>query len=269
MSTTTSAEAVVKYLNKVKPYDGWSIDIKISDGKRLMMLRRRNVPLSHLRFEDIIYDNMSGCVLGFRSISSETAIILVEKDGSIPRTTKIITAKHNNIKSSNKKLSKLPETNTTTIRTTVSDDQNKLFLQFGCAAIVAAIMINIFYEVLQVFFISFGLIVVPFFITASLTCPDITTFDTMKELKRVFRGDHLSDNDPNKPKGWLSETAARFTATLTANLASGLGYEVSHTSFMGFAILTRVKLEATNIECYWIGIFNKWYFITQRKVGVN
>ena len=60
-------------------------------------------------------------------------------------------------------------------------------------------------------------------------CPANDTFDAKKELKRVLRGQHLPEGHQDKPAGdWLSRTVARVTASVAAEAATALGYEVSY-----------------------------------------
>ena len=56
----------------------------------------------------------------------------------------------------------------------------------------------------------------------------ISFFDlAKKELKRVLRGEHLPENHVDKPKGFFDQALSRINATVTTELATGLGYEVS------------------------------------------
>jgi hypothetical protein len=50
----------------------------------------------------------------------------------------------------------------------------------------------------------------------------------------------LSKDDPQKLRGFFEDFAARATASVTAELATLLGYEISMTSFGGAAILADV-----------------------------
>merc|ERR1712174_181351 len=129
-----------------------------------------------------------------------------------------------------------------------------------------SIFLNTFVDILRALLISLSILCIPIFVVGILTCPTIDSFDAKKELKRCYRGQHLPDDHPDKPKGWFAETAARFTAVVATEVASGLGYEVKHVPILGLAIFTTVTLNSVNMECYWIGAFNKWYFIMQRKL---
>ena len=98
------------------------------------------------------------------------------------------------------------------------------------------------------------------------TCPPQSSFDVKKELKRVLRGQHLPENHPQKPQGFLSETIARVTASVATELATLPGYEVTTTDFVGAAVLICVRVPTANYDFYWIGAFNQWYFIRSNEI---
>mmetsp|Transcript_6239 Transcript_6239/g.9045 ORF Transcript_6239/g.9045 Transcript_6239/m.9045 type:complete len:109 (-) Transcript_6239:301-627(-) len=87
-----------------------------------------------------------------------------------------------------------------------------------------------------------------------------------KEIKRVLRGANLSDDDPNKPKGWLEKTVAKANASIFTELATGLGYEVTKTHMYGFATLASARVPSAKMDFYWIGAFGKWTYITAREM---
>lgn len=278
-ASTPLARVALHHLNLLKPYDGWSIDTyetRAKDGriKAQLILRRRNVALSDTGFDDILFDKGTGTVVGVisssplsvhSSIEKKKAAVLVERDGIVSRRRREINievareAPHDNTHSSVHESSK---------KTSISSEQNKKILQYGGAILGSAVLLNIFSDVIQMFSLSLSFLLLPFIIIAALTCPNMTTFNAKKELKRVLRGQHLPEDHPEKPKGWLAETTARFTASVATELASGLGYEVEHRP-LGCAIFTTVKLNSVDTECYWIGAFNKWYFIMQRKLNTS
>jgi len=107
----------LRHLKGIKPYDGWSADKYInSSGKELVMLRRRNAPLTKSGYLALAYDEQkqqqqqqqqqgtrtgtqhhtnndtNGCVVGLTSEIGKTettsfyrAVVLVEKDGTVAR----------------------------------------------------------------------------------------------------------------------------------------------------------------------------------------
>eukprot|EP01083_Nonionella_stella_P025555 70342_1 len=87
----------LRHLKGIKPYDGWSADKYInSSGKELVMLRRRNAPLTKSGYLALAYDEQdSQCVVGLTSEIGKTgttsfyrAVVLVEKDGTVARDQK-------------------------------------------------------------------------------------------------------------------------------------------------------------------------------------
>ena len=84
-------EEALRHLRAIKPYDGWSHDTYMnSHGKKLVMLKRRNVPLSNTGYAAIVYDPTTKCVLGISTAPNDTSPqcrgrVLVEKNGSVAR----------------------------------------------------------------------------------------------------------------------------------------------------------------------------------------
>jgi len=274
--SSPSAKAALQHLNRLKPYDGWSIDryeARAKDGtkKSLLMLRRRNIPLSDTGFEEILVDRRTGTVVGVLSsrcsTSKKKALVLIERDGSVCRRGREIDIEVSREVAGNNNTNRVRNRQeTTTSGAAISSEQNKQILQYGGAILISAVVLNVFSGLIQSVSLSLSIVLVPIIVMASFTCPDMRSFDAKKELKRVYRGQHLPEDHPEKPKGWLAETTARLTATVATELASGLGYEVVHMP-LGCAVFTTVKLNSVDMECYWIGAFNKWYFIMQRKLN--
>jgi hypothetical protein len=98
-------------------------------------------------------------------------------------------------------------------------------------------------------------------------CPPESSFEAKKELKRVLRGTHLAETHPDKPRGFLEGMAARVAASVTTELATLPGYQVTMTNLAGAAIVSSVKVPTARMECYWVGAFGKWYYITSRELG--
>jgi hypothetical protein len=67
-------------------------------------------------------------------------------------------------------------------------------------------------------------------------------------------------------QGFLSETFARINATLTTEIATGLGYEIEMFPLAGAAYLATVRVPASKMDCYWIGACNRWYFVWSREL---
>ena len=101
-------------------------------------------------------------------------------------------------------------------------------------------------------------VVLPFlYLYALSTCPSQLSFDAKKELKRVLRGHHLPESHPDKPQGFFEGLAARVAASVTTELATLPGYEVSMMPLAGAAIVTTVTVPTAKMECYWVGAFGQ------------
>ncbi len=140
--------------------------------------------------------------------------------------------------------------------TTISDANNEILIQYFVIALGILLALKIIYSALNVL----AIFLVPvLYLYAAANCPTNNTFDAKKELKRVMRGAHLPEEQ--KPKGFLEQGFSRLAASVTTELATSLGYEVSLTDMLGAAKLACVKVPVANAEFYWIGIFGKNYFI--------
>jgi hypothetical protein len=146
----------------------------------------------------------------------------------------------------------------------MTDQQNMDLLMGFIATLGAMALMRVFFQAMYVFYIlAFPAV----FVYGLMTCPDIESFDAKKELKRVLRGYHLPESDPNKPKGILEKAYAKVTASVTTELATGLGYEVTLYPFLGAAILAAVRVPGANMDCYWIGAFGKWRYLLQQEIS--
>jgi hypothetical protein len=101
------------------------------------------------------------------------------------------------------------------------------------------------------------------------TCPKEESFDVRKELKRVLRGYHLSDDHPDKPKGYLESVMARAVASVTVESTVLTGYKLELTSYRGAFIVAKLKLPSKEMEVYWIGIARQWHHVYTRNLGDN
>lgn len=289
--TTWSGSTVdaIEHLKKLKPYDGWSADIKIISGtssEKLVRLLRRNVPLTNTYFIDLHYDNVSCTVVGILTGTTNgkaQAQILVDQNGKPINNNdvKIISVTSWKQGMSAKSTIRVEHESTTTSRTTrtnttpkgtysntnstntessnmFTDDEKQKMIKYFSMAVGSAILFRIFLQA----FIGIYILALPILYFIMLpNCPLIESFDTKKELKRVLRGHHLSNDNPNKPKGFFNETLARLSATVTAELVTLPGYEITTIPLGGAAIIVCVRVPSVKIDHYWFGAFNKWYFI--------
>ena len=259
-----SSKEALEHLKKLKPYDGWSIERKGSTAR----LVRRSLPLTDNFFLDIHYDAIkTGTVVGILSSSKDKAQgkVLVDKHGKpVPPTSKssaIIAVSSYNASpatsSGNGSGSSLPpvdhEKNLQTLR----------YMGYFLGALVAMRAVAA-----TLFGISALLtLVFPFaYLYAVMKCPAVESFDAKKQLKRVMRGHHLPEDHPDKPKGLLSQTLARISATVATEVATGLGYEIEITNLAGAAHLAKVTVPTSHMQFYWIGAMDNWHYVYSREI---
>lgn len=290
-------EEAIRYLNRIKPVDGWSADLYVSsEGKKKVTLRRRNAPLCDAGFEDIILDSKAtGCVVGITtyipaggSPKYGRGIVLVEKDGTVCRTQRdvrvtlheekpdadeVLTASRERMRNDRERArasvaARDRERSSAGSNATngMSDEQNMQLVTAAMYAVAAAAAIKILSAVL----FSLWLAVLPVvFVYAVHTCPSNESFDAKKMLKRVMRGEQLPDNHPDKPKDWLSRSIARVAASVGTELATSLGYEIDLMNIAGACTIATVRVPSTELDFYWIGAFGKWHYLMQRKIPVD
>ena len=88
---STSTRLAIEHLQRIKPNDGWSIDIKTSTS--LVRLLRRNIPVTDTYFLDIHYDaigtrNVVGILTPPRQDSTTVqGQVLVDSSGKLLATT--------------------------------------------------------------------------------------------------------------------------------------------------------------------------------------
>lgn len=268
-----SSSAALRHLKKLKPLDGWTIEDQGAAGCRL---HRRRAPLTDNFFLDIYHDTAaSGAVVGIltkpRSGSSKAyAQVLVDAAGqpvrTMPRKTLSVQGWDPNAKTS------LFSSNTTRSATTtdasdavpvLSDEQNLQLIKFGAMGIGGLILLRALLNAAAVLYVL-ALPIVYLYLVQN--CPTDESFDAKKELKRVMRGHHLPEDHPDKPKGFLSETLARLSATVTAEVATGLGYEITLLNMAGAAKVVSVRVPAAKMDYYWAGVVGRWYFVYSHEI---
>lgn len=286
--TSASTQAALDHLKRIKPLDGWSVEAKNSSltsslmGVTQVRLLRRNVPLTDNYFLDIHYDTVSKKVVGILTPARDgmaQSQVLVDPNGS-PIGRKIDLLRVSTwpvvVVAGGKTTAAPPATRSSTNTSTAADassslsastqELNKQILQYGAYAFGALLAARALFSAL----IGLYILALPLlYLYMVKTCPDEASFEAKKEIKRVLRGTHLPESHPDKPKGFLGETLARINASVTTELATGLGYEVTMISVAGAAWISKVKVPAVNLELYWAGAFDRWFYITSTKLETS
>lgn len=271
-------EAALAHLRSIKPLDGWSIQKEENSGKGVRLLRR-NVPVSDSFFLDIHYCPIKKVVVGILSSDGKAAQILVDEVGKPATTVRVISVPSYDPQrnsAASRSPTSYPATRNRATTTgpippateplipTFTPEQNKQLVQYGLLVIGTLIVLKVLANanVAGLYLLALPLL----YFYAVQNCPSMESFDAKKELKRVLRGHHLPEDHPNKPKGFLEELAARVTATVTTEIATFPGYEVDMTSLAGAAWIADVRIPTAKLQCYWIGVFHKWYYITSYEI---
>jgi hypothetical protein len=145
-----------------------------------------------------------------------------------------------------------------------SDLEQKELVKYALLFIGVSAAMKVLFSMLFVFYLLAAPVL---YLYALQQCPSPESFDAKKELKRVLRGKHLPETHPDKPKGFLESVAARVAATVTTELATLPGYQVQMTNLAGAAIVSSVKVPSAKMECYWVGAFGTWFYITARELS--
>lgn len=278
------SQAALTHLRAIKPQDGWSVQTQTTSHQGIKLLRR-NVALSDNGFLDIHYDATTKSVVGILTKpenGKSQAQVLVNESGKPTRERKLLLVSYDPSSSANVSLdhtrrvaasnatrrrvtfasNNSSNNSTPNQRPTISDEQNKELIKYAAMFVGGSIVVRAFASLFVVYVVAFPLL----YLYAISTCPSQLSFDAKKELKRVLRGHHLAESHPDKPKGFFEGLAARVAASVTTELATLPGYEVSMLPLAGAAIVTTVTVPTAKMECYWVGAFGKWYYVTSREL---
>lgn len=271
-----SSDVALEHLKKLRPNDGWSIEHKAGGLSTLVRLTRRKVPLTDSYFLDVHYDaTNTRQVVGILTASGGSggkvqAQVLVDSDGR-PVCNKIAlvsisgypvkrSSQGTSATSSRSTASTAQSSTTHSVSSlpSLSDAQNRDLIMYGGAALVSAILFRILASSLAS--LSILLIPIAYFYLLS-TCPTAESFDGKRELKRILRGHHLPEDHPDKPKGMLSEAIARIQASVTTEIATLPGYEVTMVPIAGAVLIVYVRVPSVEKDFYWIGAAKRWTYV--------
>lgn len=277
-SYSSSTQGVMEHLKKIKPYDGYSIEMKTqSSSIKLVRLLRRNVPLTDNFFLDLYYDqHHTKYVVGILTNpdprnQTTQARVLIEPDGTPIRdkNVNIIT-----ISSYRPNATRSTTNNNNNNNNDATNNNNMLFteeqkqrMMYQFMYVVGSLVIA---RVVLTAFIGLYILALPILLFIMMQqCPSPSSFDAKKELKRILRGYHLPEDHPDKPKGFVMETLARVQATVATELATLPGYDITTYNMMGAAILQIVYVPSLQYNFYWIGAFQNWYFLYSQQITDN
>lgn len=285
---TPRTEAALQHLRRLRPLDGYSVDRYLaSNGKYLVRLKRRNVPLRDEGFIEIVATSSAvgkwdaGSVVGIEVLTSNGDVgrgsVLVDKSGKVCNNA----SDGNKVTVQMKKdtlTTRLGEsTSTTTSRNSTSSSRrnnttaipdnpregmnNELLIQYGFMATGAVVVLKIIVTAFN--FLSILMLPLLYFY-ACQNCPSNDTFDAKRELKRVMRGAHLPEEQ--QPKGFFEQGLNRLAASITTEVATSLGYELTITECFGAAKLSSVRVPVAGFDYYWVGVLGKWRYVGQWEI---
>lgn len=252
-----SSQAALTHLRTIKTKDGWSVK-KENNGLKLY---RRNVALTDNSFLDIHYCHKQNLVVGVLTKDASACQVLVNTNGQPVSRRQMLSCQDtydpNNVsRNVNFQASRKQAQDQST--SALSKEQNQLILRYGLIALTTSIVFRILGTSFVLVYFLLGPLV---YLYALQTCPSINDFDAKEELKRVLRGHHLPENHPEKPRGFFENLAARVAASVTTELATLPGYDLSMMPILRAAIWMHMIVPTANTQHYWIGVFGKWYYV--------
>lgn len=144
----------------------------------------------------------------------------------------------------------------------MSEEDKQLYMKYAALAIGAWVVYQILSNALGDTFLIFLILPGAYFYGLQ-TCPENSSFDAKKEVKRVLRGHHLPDDHPAKPRrgSFLEEWTAKISASVTTEVGAMTGgYSTEIAPLLGGCVKHAVvTLPTLGLTCEWIGAHGTWY----------
>jgi hypothetical protein len=145
----------------------------------------------------------------------------------------------------------------------IQNNDNKQLIQYALMAVGAIVAIKTLVQsIMTVLCLIFPLL----YVYMVQTCPQESSFDGKKELRRVLRGHHLPEDHPDKPKGYFTKMAAKVSASVQTQVT---GCQQEMTSYKGAFIIVSMKVPSAKMQCYWIGALGGWKYIYSSELSTS
>lgn len=259
LSLTHNTKQALVHLKTLAPTDGWSIERRANSEVRLL---RRSVPLTDNYFMDL-YVEPAGRTVGIVSSSGRGQVLVNASGTPSGRVVQLISCPSYANGATGQTSRTSPPGSSTTKNSeyptnTLSDEENKKLILYAAYAIGTAIALRLFLQtVFYIYILAFPMV----YLLGVQSCPSDESFDAKQQLKRVMRGHHLPDDHPDKPKGIFQSTMAKWSATLTTELSTALGYEVSMYHLFGACTVASVTVPSVSRTFLWVGFAHRWRYV--------
>ena len=264
ITLTHNTKRALLHLKTLAPTDGWSIERRANSEVRLL---RRSVPLTDNYFLDL-YVEPAGRTVGILSSSGRSQVLVDASGTPSGRVLQLIScpsyARDSTASAAASQTNRMTSRGSSTTENletpsnTLSDDENKKLILYAAYAIGTAIALRLFLQtVFYVYILAFPMV----YLFGVQSCPSDESFDAKQQLKRVMRGHHLPDDHPDKPKGVFQSTMAKWSATLTTELSTALGYEVSLYHLFGACTVASVTVPSVSRTFVWVGFAHRWRYV--------
>ena len=260
MTYSNNTRLALAHLKSLSPSDGWSVEEKSND----VRLLRRGVALTDNYFMDLFVEP-AGRTVGILSSSGRGQILVDASGRPTGKTLQLISCPSyvNGTNVNGNRSVPEPPPPSPNPYATLTDEENKSLLKYAAVAVGSIIALRLIFDaVFYIYILAFPFL----YLYGVQTCPSDESFDAKQQLKRVLRGQNLPDDHPDKPRGFFQKTLAKVNASVTTELATSLGYEVSMFSALGACKVASVTVPSVNRTFVWLGVANQWRFLFAQEL---